>query len=440
MSRAAADAAAWTGILTLAARAFTRPSFAIFTDLLTGWVLTPGRRTVTRIITVIDPEHRRAHDAYHRFLRLGRWSLAALWRPLAVRVVTALCPAAAPLQIDVDDTLFHKTGRRVDGAGTFRDAIRSRRGSIVYAIGLNVVVVTVRVVPPWRGEPLGLPVNARLHRKGSERTLNDLAAEMLVELAQWLPDRCFVLACDGAYAPLARMRLPRTQVTSRMRRNAAVYDLAPPRTGKRGRPRTKGVRLPALPDLAAAVSDWTLADVDVRGHTRTRKIYARALLWYGVCGQQPVLLVVVRHPHGHEADDFFFTTDTDADPAWVASHYAGRWSIEDTFRNTKQFLGGEHPQTWKHHGPERATALSLWLSAAVWLWYIPTHGTRRTWTPTPWYTRKTTPSFLDALAALRRGLRLRAQRITPLSPRAPVPAKSPHDFTDSLLEVLAQAA
>ncbi|MDP9023636.1 MAG: hypothetical protein M3N57_13255 [Actinomycetota bacterium] len=42
------------------------------TDLLTGWVLTPGRRTITRIIPVIDPDHRRAHDAYHRFLRIGR--------------------------------------------------------------------------------------------------------------------------------------------------------------------------------------------------------------------------------------------------------------------------------------------------------------------------------------------------------------------------------
>ncbi|MQB02112.1 MAG: hypothetical protein GEU78_17945 [Actinobacteria bacterium] len=78
MSSAAADAAAWTGILSVAVRAFTRPSFAIFIDLLTGWVLTPGRRTITRIITVIDPDHRRAHDAYHRFLRAGRWSLAAV--------------------------------------------------------------------------------------------------------------------------------------------------------------------------------------------------------------------------------------------------------------------------------------------------------------------------------------------------------------------------
>lgn len=438
MNRSAAQAAAWTAILGVAVRAFTRPSFAIFTDLLTGWVLTPGRRTITRIITVVDPDHRRAHDAYHRFVRVGCWSLAAVWRPLAVRIVAVLCPGDAPVTIDVDDTLFHKTGRRINGAGKFRDALRSTRASIVYAVGLNVAVVTVRVIPPWGGEPLGLPVNTRLYRKDPDRTLNDLAAEMIAELAEWMPGHCFQLACDGAYAPLARKDLPRTHVTSRMRRNAAIYDLAPPPTGKRGRPRTKGDRLPAPPDLAAAVTDWTRVDIDVRGHVRTRLVWSRTLLWYGVCGRQPVLLVIVRDPNDREADDLLFTTDITADPVWVASHYAGRWSIEDTFRNTKQFLGGEQPQTWTHHGPERAAALALWLSSAVWLWYIPTHGTRRTWTPTPWYTRKTTPSFVDALSALRRCLW--TQRITPVSSHAAVPAKFAGNLNDSLLEVLAQAA
>ncbi len=34
-----------------------------------------------------------------------------------------------------------------------------------------------------------------------------------------------------------------TELTSRMRRDAAIYEPAPPHTGKRGRPRTKGERL-----------------------------------------------------------------------------------------------------------------------------------------------------------------------------------------------------
>jgi len=37
-----------------------------------------------------------------------------------------------------------------------------------------LVVVTLRVQPPWGGEPLGLPINVRLHRK-KELTTLDLA-------------------------------------------------------------------------------------------------------------------------------------------------------------------------------------------------------------------------------------------------------------------------
>ena len=32
-------------------------------------------------------------------------------------------------------------------------------------------------------------------------------------------------------------------------------------------------------------------------------------------------------------------------------------SIEDTFKNTKQSLGSEEPQTWKGQGPERAAVI-----------------------------------------------------------------------------------
>lgn len=38
---------------------FTRPSHGIFTDLMAGWVLAPGRRTITAIVSVADPGGRR---------------------------------------------------------------------------------------------------------------------------------------------------------------------------------------------------------------------------------------------------------------------------------------------------------------------------------------------------------------------------------------------
>lgn len=426
------DATAWEAALGATPENFTRPSLGIFTTLMTAWVLTPGRRTVTRMISVGDPGGRRCHDAYHRFLRCGRWTMTTLWKSLAQRLVAHFCPDG-PIIIDCDDTLFHKTGRKINGAGSFRDAVRSTRNRVVYATGLNVVVVTLRVTAPWGGEPLGLPVNCRLFRKGGP-THNDLAANMVTLLAAWLPGRSFVLCADGAYASLAGRGLPRTQVCSRMRRDAALYEPAPPPTGRRGRPAKKGPRLPTPEGLAAGARGWKTVTVDWRGRTVTRKVWSRPVLWYSVCPTAMVLLVVVRDPAGVEHDDYFFTTDLTAAPGCVASLYAGRWSIEDTFRATKQSLGGEDPQSWKHQGPERTAALSLWLHANVWAWYLTTQGTTPTWTPRPWYTAKRTPSFADALACLRRTLWATRIDATPTTgPRA-------QQISDTLIDILAEAA
>lgn len=154
---------AWTALLTSARPVFRAASFAIFTELVTGWVLAPGRRRVTAMIAVLDPSGR-PHDAYHRFLRDGRWGMTGLWRLLATHAVHRFAPTGV-VSLDCDDTLFHKSGRQVEGAGTFRDAVRSTGKRVVYALGLNLVVVTLRVSPPWGSMPIAIPINARLHRK-----------------------------------------------------------------------------------------------------------------------------------------------------------------------------------------------------------------------------------------------------------------------------------
>ena len=287
-----------------------------------------------------------------------------------VALAAALFPSDAPVGTSVDDSITHQTGPKVNGAGIFRDPVRSTKRKVVYAFGLNVVVLSLRVTLPWPPQPFGLPVNLRLFRKGGPSHVQ-LAAEMMREIAEWLPLHRFTLAGDGASASLAKSRLPRTHVVSRLRRDAALFDLPGPRLpGQRGRPRKKGDRLPTPPEIAsqAASTNWTSTDVRMRGRVLKRLLLARTFLWYSVAADTPVLLVIVRDPDGHEHDDFFFATDTHTDPATVVSDYAGRWSIEVVFRDAKQLLGAEEPQSWRRQGPERTVTLAFWLHSAVWLW------------------------------------------------------------------------
>lgn len=411
---------AWNSQLSMFFFAFSQPVQPVFQHMLSGWILATGRRTICGIIPFADPQSRRPHDAYHYFFSQAKWHCDTLWWCWTLFVVRQFVTSGR-VPLDLDDTLFHKSGRKVDGAAWWRDAVRSTGTKTVHALGLNLVLLTLRVQAPWGGEPIGIPINMRLHRKDGP-TLLELAEEMLSDLARWLPEREFSLCADGFYAPLAGRSLPRCVLTSRMRCDAAIYELPPlRRAGQRGRKPQKGIRLPTPQKLAGRVRKWVRQTTLERGQSKERLLYAQQVLWFSVCGSQPVLLVISRDPTGHEPDDFFFSTDIQLLPAAVVEGMAGRWCIEDTFRNTKQFLGGEEPQVWKAPGPERAAAMSFLLYGMVWVWYLRQGAAHSKPYQPQWYSQKERPSFQDALYALRKALW--RQRIFSKFEKSPVPAR-----------------
>ena len=422
----------WIQRLQQMQTAFTATGAAIFQTLMLGWVLCPGRKTITGIYMMADPGHERAHDAFHRFVRCGAWSAEVLWQTLAQAVVASLAPNGE-MEIDLDDTLLHKSGQRVDGAGWWRDAVRSTGTRTVVALGLNLLVVTLRVRPPWGGEPLGLPIYVCLHRKKNTK-LSDLAVRALQTVAAWFPERRIRCCADGAYAaPLVPQGTDRITVISRMRRDAALYELAPKATGKRGRPRRKGARLGTPQQIGAKAKRWQAVITDQRGRPKKRLVYSRIVLWYAV-STVPVRLVISRDPDGVEHDDYWVCSDVNLPAQEVVSAYTGRWSIEDTFRATKQHLGIQHPQSWATAAPERAASLGFILYSLVWWWFLGLPDRRHHVTAPPWYANKCNPSFQDALAALRRDLW--RNRIIEDSGNEPISAK----MIDAMLNALARAA
>jgi hypothetical protein len=385
---------------------FTKPAAALFLRLAEGWALCPARRTLTHVYRFGDPPPITHVDATHYFFRDGEWSSSELWKLHAQLLVARLAPSDEVLTLTLDDTTHHKTGPCIDGARTCRDAVRSTRKKVVHCWALQYVPLCLLVHPPWGGEPLSIPLAIRLNRKMPDGktpvTLLDHAEAMLRELAEWLPDKRFRLVADGAYAPLAGRDLPRTEIISRMRSDAAIFDLPPKRRrrGQRGRPPTKGKRLPSPKAMAARVRNWRRVQTTERGVKRERLVFRRQVLWAHV-SKKPVWLVISRDPSGREKDDFFFTTEKALSGAEVVSLFSDRWSVEDTFRNVKQFLGAEEPQSWKRAGPERAGAFSYLMYGAVWLERIGRQGQEVAHLDRPWYKEKKAVSFQDALADTR---------------------------------------
>ena len=228
----------WTSLILHFLSNFTVPGGKIFIQLLNGWILCTVRRTVTGILPFADPDGRHAHDAFHRFFPDARWSMAGLWRILAGILIKTFYRTGT-ITLALDDTLFHHSGKKVNGAGWWRDAVRSSSTKNVSAWGLNLVVLTLQIQPPWGGEPLGLPINMSLHRK-KQATLIELAEQMVKEVVEWYPKRLFRVVADGFYASLAGKKLLNTIIISRIQCNAEIYNLpVKPKKKGRGRPRTK---------------------------------------------------------------------------------------------------------------------------------------------------------------------------------------------------------
>jgi hypothetical protein len=135
-----------------------------------------------------------------------------------------------------------------------------------------------------------------------------------------------------------------------MRRDAALYEAAPPPTGKRGRPRTKGERLATPAETAAALGDtaFTKEGVDWRGSGKDILVWSHPVLWYTVDKTRLVLPVIVRDPAHIMRDDFFFTTDLNTNPADVAADYAGRWSISACAPKTRSAGNTKDPNALHH--------------------------------------------------------------------------------------------
>ena len=147
--------------------------------------------------------------------------------------------------------------------------------------------------------PVAVPVMAKLVIKGTTSASRLwLARRMVTRLAAALPGRQVSVTADSAYAGGELKSLPDGVTwTTRLRKNAALHGLPPERTGKQGRPRVKGDRLPSLAKLAAAAA-FSQVTVTRYGKTETIAAAAFTCLWYSVFGAQPGH----RHPHPRQIE------------------------------------------------------------------------------------------------------------------------------------------
>lgn len=268
----------------------------------------------------------------------------------------------------------------------------------------------------WAHRVWALPVLTALapserhdHQRGRRhKALTDHARQLLRQVSRWLPGRELVMVADSSFSALEFLNAlaPRMSCITRLRLDARLFAPPPPRQpGRPGRPALKGARLPTL--------------ASVLGNARTRWQRVMVPAWYGLTARPieifsgcavwqhpglpvvPLRWVLIRDPLGRFDPQALLCTNQNMAPLQVVLFFIRRWQLEVTFEEARRHLGLETQRQWSVLAIARTTPVLLGL---FWLVTLLANTLARNghlpMRQAAWYT-KTTPTFSDALAAVR---------------------------------------
>ena len=352
--------------------------------------------------------------------------MPAVSQLLLRRVVMPLVDAQgggtnAPVELIFDGTTCGRSGRHVAYAGYFKDASVSNTLQTVVHWSHQWLIGCVVLRPArWPNWALALPIMFALYRKKIDcnrkhpfATIQQLAAQMIEQTRQALPGRIIWACGDGQFATrdVVAALDRRANLVSRIRSDAALYDIpVKPGRKQRGQPRKKGKRLPTPKTMAKRRrKGWRTIAVRKGGRLVKRQVLTIICLWYHVCRDRPIKLLIVRDPAGKQPDDFLLCTDPTANDVNIVERFYARWTIEEAIRDGKQLGGFEQTQGWCPRTVQRQAPIALIVQTLVKVWYL-TAGIKAPWAQPKgsqvcgWLGEKNHPSYLDMLATLRRVL------------------------------------
>jgi hypothetical protein len=407
-------------ILGAFARLFSKRIWEHARKLLIGAILSPAARTVTAALRVMGLSGEKHFQNYHRVLNRAVWSSLEASHILLGLLISTFA-MSDPLVMGLDDTIERRRGAQIKAKGIYRDPVRSSHSHFVKASGLRWLSLMLLTPIPWAKRVWALPFltvlapseryykdKARKHKK-----LTEWARQMVLQARRWLPKHLLVIVADSSFAvidllwQLGQLKNPICMIT-RFRMDAALYEPVKPATGKMGRPRKKGERLPTLEKVAEDKDiRWKRLTVQEWYGEKNRdiEITTETAVWFH-SGKPPLPIrwVIVRDPKKIFKTQALLCTDIKVSAEQIIAWFVRRWQVEVTFHEVRTHLGVETQRQWADLSILRVTPALLGLFSMVTL--LANLHAQKQKLPVPqaaWYIKKL-PTFSDALRIVKQTL------------------------------------
>jgi hypothetical protein len=405
------------------------------TAQVVGSLVSFGRRTLSRALWA-QGRQQQDWSADYKLHARAEWRVADLFQPILERALP-WC-GGRYMNVALDDTRLHKTGRHIQTAFYQRDPLSPKfRFNLMLGLRFLHLALLLPLYRKQKASPRGLPVRfvevpavQRPRRKApaeewtayrqtvKQHNLSTAAVETLQQLRQSLDaagaaGKGLLAVGDNSFCnrTLFRGAFDRIEVLARARRDTKLCRRAPAES--------RCFYDPSKFTPEQVRQDETLAGKKVRifhgGQWRkVRYKEVRDVYWQTAAGQRPLRLFVVapipypapgRKRKYYRDPAYLLTTDLRGTAREILQPYFDRWQIEVNHRELKDTLGVGQAQLRSARSVPRQPALVVAGYSALLLAGLIAFGAQRHehYQPLPkWRRNASRPSCLDLITLLRK--------------------------------------
>ena len=305
------------------------------------------------------------YESMMRFFRAGSWSLPALqsgWLGIVARHAP-LWRRQGRVVLIGDGTKQSKEGRKMPGVKRLKQESETQsKASYIYGHFWGCVGILIGTAQ----KAACLPLHLRLH-DGLRETADWEEAEETgaSHVARMVSEACFCASAFGSAFLLLDRLSPsvealvmlnahnaahsgRTDILSRMKRNAIAWTEAPERRpGRSGRPRKKGDKVRLWELFETKRAEFQKETLKISGSDRNMEHFCVDLLW-GKGLYQRLRFVLVREG---ERRFILVSTDLSLSATDIIRLYLCRSGVERMFRELKQQIGAFSYHFWSKSMP-----------------------------------------------------------------------------------------
>ncbi|NRA90860.1 MAG: transposase [Simkaniaceae bacterium] len=324
------------------------------------------------------------------------------------------------LLLAADDTIYGKSGTKIEGAAThFDHAAKQNSSKYIWGHCRVATGILSMVKGRWAFLPLLQDnyISKKQLEKGKGQTKIELTVKHILQIADDFKNREILLTCDSWFgvknlvkAVCDTSREHSINILSRLRINSSLCELPEGKSTGRGRPKVYGRKIESVSALAAVLKTSSkLAKIFM--YSNTREVQYSETIVMSKALQRKIKIIFVYRKNGFVFP--IFTTDLELSAEKAIEYYAARWKIEAGFKELKHELGALDNQSRKKNAVENHFNLACTAMTLVW-----TYAMKQDSAPDRRIQNSRHYSFADIRAQIEKELMAEATNFNKLCPNS----------------------